>query len=351
MKEETDSQQSGTKDQLADLLKHGKPRAPAPEVTRARAFQHLHAHWSERIQRKRKRRKAISWGIAASTIFACVILVNTVNNDGGAPGVRVAEIVRTSGADVRLQTDRSSQPMLATMADSLSANSSLITGTDSRLALAWSKGGSLRVDQDTEMKLVSPERIRLVIGTVYFDSIPNSSAASEPKSFLIETPYGLVTHIGTQFATRITDDGLTISVREGEVTVESDNGRLLISAGEEFDIGRAGLREERHVEAYSDQWQWVQNIAPTFDAEDRSAYDLLRWIGRETGHKINYSSDAVADFARQGSLTGMDGLAPMHALKALPYATDLHYNIDDGVIQINLKEVPDSNPQTTPDGR
>ena len=207
------------------------------------------------------------------------------------------------------------------------------------------------MDQDTEIDIVSPERVRLVTGSIYFDSISNHNTASEPTSLSIETPYGLVTHLGTQFSTRIKDDGLTISVRAGEVAIVCAIGRLLLSPGDEFDICRAGLREERHVEAFGEQWQWVQNIAPTFDAEGRSAYDLLRWIARETGHTINYHNDDIADVARQGTLTGMQGLAPMHALKALPYATDLRYDIVDGVINISATDLPDRGRRTTPDGR
>lgn len=347
MNDNIDSQTDDAKDPLSDLLKRGKPREPAPEMTRARAFQQLHAHWSERTRRKRNRRRFIRVAVAASTIFAVAVVLNTVNNST----VTVAEIVRIAGADVRLQANRWSQLTDVSTAAGVSSNSTLITGTDSRLALAWTNGGSLRVDEETEMNIVSPERIRLVAGAVYFDSFSDREAALEPTPFSIETPYGVATHLGTQFSTRMKDDGLTISVREGEVTIAGDNGRVLISAGEEFEIDPAGRHEQRRVETYSEQWQWVQDIAPTFDAEGRSAYELLRWIGRETGHTIDYSNDAVADFARQGTLTGMEGLAPMHALKALPYATNLRYDIIDGIIQIRLMDLPAQGRHATPDGK
>ncbi len=338
-------------DPLADLLKRGKPREPAPQATRERAFKQLHAHWSEGAQRKRQRRRVVSWAVAASTFFAVAIVFNAVNNGSFSPGASVAEIARSSGTNVHVRMHRWSQPTALSSLDGLPANSTLTTGTASRLSLAWKKGGSLRVNEDTEVYIVSPERVSLVAGSIYFDSISSQGTASAPQSLSIETPYGLVSHLGTQFSTRLQDDVLTISVREGEVAIASSKDRLLLSAGDEFDIDQAGLREQRHVEAFGEQWQWAQNIAPTLDSNKRSAYELLEWIARETGHSVHYDSDDIVTFARQGTLTGMQGLAPMHALKALPYATDLQYDIVDGVINIRATDLPHRVRQTPAEGK
>lgn len=351
MTDNIDRQTSDAIDQLSNLLKRGKPRVPAPDAARERAFEQLHAHWSKRTRHQRNRRRTMSWAVAASILIAVVIVLHNVNSHSFTPTVIAAKIVRSSGTDVHRRANRSSQVTEVSAADGVFANSTLITGTNSRLALAWTTGGSLRLDEATELNIVSPERVRLVIGSIYFDSIANQSTASEPRSLSIETPHGVVTHLGTQFSTRLQDDELTISVREGEVEIANADRRLTLSAGDEFDINRAGLREQRHVEAYGGQWQWIENIAPTFDSNSRSAYDLLEWIGRETGYSIHYHDVATATLAHRGTLTGMAGLAPMHALKALPYATDLRYDIVDGVINISVSNLPDRGRQTTPDGR
>ncbi len=351
MTDNIETQSGDARDPLADLLKRGKPRQPAPQAARERAFKLLHARWSERVQRKRQRRRVVTWAVAASTFLAVAIVFNTVNNGGFTSGASVAEIARFSGSDVYLRLHRWSQPTAISSVDALPANSTLITGAASRLALAWKKGGSLRMKEETEITIVSPERVRLVAGSIYYDSIANHSAAAEPKSLAIATPYGVVTHLGTQFSTRMRADVLTISVREGEVTVTNGKDRLLLAAGDEFDIDQAGLRAQRQVEGYGEQWQWAEDIAPAFDSDKRSAFDLLKWIARETGHTVHYDSDDIVTFARQGTLTGMQGLAPMHALKALPYATDLRYDIVDGVINISTTNLPNRNRQTAPDRR
>ncbi len=351
MNDKFERQTDDAKDPLADLLKRGKLRQPAPPAARERAFQQLHAHWSEQVQRKRQRRRVVTWAVAASTFLAVAIVFNTANNGGFTADVSVARIARSSGTDIHLRRHRWSQPTAISSVDDLPANSTLITGAASRLALAWKKGGSLRINEETELNIVSPERVRLVAGSIYFDSILNHDTATAPTSLAIETPYGVVQHLGTQFSTRMQGDVLTISVREGEVSVEDGKNRLLLSAGDEFDIDQAGLRAQRQVKAFGEQWQWAQDIAPTFDSNKRSAYELLDWIARETGHTVHYDNDDLATFARQGTLTGMEGLTPMHALKALPYATDLRYNIVDGVINISATDLPNRSRQTAPERR
>lgn len=339
------------KDPLADLLKRGKPRQPAPQAARERAFEQLHAHWSRRVQRKQQRRRVMTWAVAASAFLAVAIVFNTANNGGFTAGASVAAIARSSGSDVYLRINRWSQPTLVSSIDGLSANSTLITGAASRLALAWKNGGSLRINEQTEVDIVSPERVRLVAGSIYFDSILNHNTAAAAKSLAIETPYGVIQHLGTQFSTRMQDDVLTISVREGEVTIVSTNDDLLLTAGDEFDIDQAGLRAQRHVDPFDKQWQWAEDIAPAFDSNKRSAYELLAWIGRETGHTVHYDTDAIVTLARHGTLTGMEGLTPMHALKALPYATDLRYDIVGAVINISAIKPPLKDRQTAPEER
>lgn len=351
MNDNIERQTGDAKDPLADLLKRGKPREPAPQAARERAFEQLHAQWSERTQSKRKRRRFVSWAVAASTFLAVAIVINSVNHGGFTAAASVADIARSSGTDAYIQMHRWSQPTAISSVDGLPANSTLITGAASRLALAWKKGGSLRINEETEMSIVSPERVRLVTGSIYFDSNLNQDTAADPKSLAIETPYGVVQHLGTQFSTRIQGDVLTISVREGEVTITEGKDRLLLSAGDEFDIDQAGLRAQRHIETFGEQWQWTQEIAPTFDSNKHSAYELLAWIARETGHTVHYDNDDLVTLARQGMLTGMEGLTPMHALKALPYATDLRYDVVDGVINISTTNLPNRSRQPAAEER
>jgi hypothetical protein len=226
----------------------------------------------------------LTWGLAASMILAVGVIFNNSDNSEYIPSAAISQVARVSGDEVRVAGTGSDRSRPVVGSDLLTANQTVRTGPRSRAAINWGNGGSLRIDENSEVELVAADRIRLLAGAVYFDSTPDAGNASDPMSFSVETPYGLVTHVGTQFATRLHRNVLTLSVREGEVVLATTGRRFSLPAGDEFDIGRNGVTAERKVKAFGDHWHWAEDIAPSFGAEGRSAQELLAWIGRETGH-------------------------------------------------------------------
>ena len=325
-------------DQVAKLLRHARRRAPAPAATRERAFAKLHDHWSARRHRKRVRRAVLGWAMAASTVLAVGISLLAVY--GGTPSahVTVAHLLKTTGNGVQL-VGADGFSSLAEATD-LAQGQILRTGADSRAALAWNHGGSLRMDAGTEIELVSADLVRLVSGSVYFDSeSPDARTDAEP-AFSVETPFGLATHVGTQFQTRLHDNMLTLSVREGEVALASGGKRVLLPAGDEYDVKRTGVDARRAIQSWDESWQWTQDIAPAFTAEGNSVQALLNWIARETGYTVRYRDHTTAQFARQVTVHGLDSLSPMNALQSIPYIADLQYELNNGVIEIRMLDMP-----------
>jgi ferric-dicitrate binding protein FerR (iron transport regulator) len=321
-------------DQVADLLKHATRRAPAPAATRERAYARLHEHWSQRTAQKQSRRNVLQWALAASMLLAVGLLFTFGSINDVAPLVPVAELQRTSGNGVQvINADGSSNT-----SSELAVGQTLRTGAGSRAALALSNGGSLRIDARSEIELVAANQFRLHTGAVYFDS--ESAHAGANEAFSVDTPYGLVTHVGTQFQTRLRDNALTLSVREGEVALAANGQRLLLPAGDEIDLNVDGVTAERKIRAHDDLWRWVQDIAPSFDSEGRSVQALLDWIARETGYRVHYRDDATAEFASRINVHGMDRLEPLQALHSIPYIADLKYELIDGVIEISLLDLP-----------
>lgn len=325
-------------DQIAGLLKHATRRAPAPPATRERAYAKLHQHWSLRSGRKRIRRNTINWAMAASIVLVIGIAFLLTNSDGLFSPVTVAQLQRTAGNGVQVISD---DGVTSPSGETVFASGQILrTDASSRVALTWRNGGSLRIDTRSEIEFVSAARVRLLSGAVYFDSESAMSPAASDATFSVETPYGLVTHVGTQFQTRIQGEQLTLSVREGEVSLAANGQRLLLPAGDEVDLDTDGVSAERKIRAHGDHWQWVQDIAPSFDSEGRSVQALLDWIARETGYRVHYRNPATAEFAGRIRLHGLDRLGPMQALHSIPFIADLQYQLIDGVIEISLLDLP-----------
>src|SRR5688572_29739396 len=90
----------------------------------------------------------------------------------------------------------------------------LVTGTE-RAALRLGDALSLRLDVDTRLVLEAPDRVRLVAGAVYVDS----GGLTNSRALAIDTPAGVVRHVGTQFQVRVAGDDVRVQVREGRVLI------------------------------------------------------------------------------------------------------------------------------------
>ncbi|WP_156762852.1 FecR domain-containing protein [Woeseia oceani] len=338
MDKQTNDETRTADDQVADLLRHARRRAPAPQAARERAFAKLHGHWSARQQQKRRRRAVLGMALAASTVLAVGMAFFATDSSLLPAAVAVAELQRTSGNGIQV-IGADGQVSPAANAELL-LGQTLRTRAGSRAALAWNSGGSLRMDEATEIELIAADRVRLVSGTVYFDSEPAVADNGIALAFSIETPFGLATHVGTQFQTRLHNDRLTLSVREGEVAVAAAGQRVLLPAGDEVDFDRSGVSAERKIQTWDERWQWVQAIAPAFAAEGNSVQALLNWIARETGYVVSYRDNATAEFVSRVIVHGLDKLSPMSALQSIPYVADLQYELHDGVIVVSLLDLP-----------
>ncbi len=79
--------------------------------------------------------------------------------------------------------------------------------------------------------------------------------------------------------------------------------------------------------------------APGFDIEGRTLGEFLRWIGRETGWKIDLSAAAVersvGDIVLHGSTAG---LRPDRAAFVVLAGADLTGESVDGTLRVSLRQ-------------
>lgn len=320
-------------ERLAELIRRGGARAQPAPAARAAAEQAVRAEWRQLVARRR-RQQATRWSVAVAAAVVVGVAVWVAAPLTQQPGVAMASVARVSG------------PVVAGPGGWLAADSALAAGTalavgdevrsatGGRAALEIG-GASLRLDEQSEIVLVAADRIALRRGAVYVDT---GTEAASARSLVIETPVGTVEHLGTQYETRLAGDAVRVTVREGRVRMRGAGPDIDGSAGERLTVQRTGDTARQPVGAADAAWAWVGAIAPGIDIENRPLPEFLRWVGRETGREIGYSSAAAEQAAQAVVLRGsVAGLTPEQALSAVLATTDFDYQQAPGRVLIGLK--------------
>jgi len=317
---------------LGSLIRQGGAR-PRPDARlQAAVRKAVAAEWRAVVAARWRRRQR--WSVAAVAVFAAVMAGALVPRLV-EPGPVVAAVMRVNGA-VDIEGGRLlARPVRAVAGDALHAGSTIRSGAGSRLALEIN-GIALRLDQDSELVVRAADSVELRHGAVYLDS-GAQGGASPP--LVIGTRFGSVEHLGTQYETRVSADGLRVRVREGRVQLqrvgqEAVNGQ----AGEQLMLDSDGVVRRQHIARDGMDWAWVSEIAPAYDIEDRSLFDFLLWVSRETGCELAFGSAAVEQLARDTVLHGsIQGLSPERALSAVLVATSLQHVRTRGSLRVDFR--------------
>lgn len=215
----------------------------------------------------------------------------------------------------------------------ISAGDVVRTAAGARAALRLGAQSSLRLDEGTEVTLLSTERVELHRGAVYVDS---GVADASRKPVEIVTPMGIAQDVGTQFEVRLLASGLRVRVREGMVVLRYAAASVARAAGEQLTLWSSGELERAALRSDDPGWSWTETVAVAPDIENQPLGTVLAWVVRETGRTVRYSSPEVERRAGAVIMHGsIRDLAPLDALDAVLAATDLSYAImDDGSILI-----------------
>jgi hypothetical protein len=202
-------------------------------------------------------------------------------------------------------------------------------------------GTLLRLDESTEITLVSGDEIFLQSGRVYLDTMPGQAG---DKAITIHTAQGLVRHLGTQFITQWSEHGLLISVREGEVLYQplpdSQQEPAQAGAGQQLEVTTGGEISMEAIPTWGTEWAWAEALSPGFTSDGRSLADLFQWAGRELGRQVEYSP-ATAE--AEAAATVLHGNLDVHPLQALSVATatsNFTTRLSEGRIIITISEGP-----------
>ncbi len=206
-----------------------------------------------------------------------------------------------------------------------------------RAALLLTGGQSLRLDDDTVVRLDSELSISLDSGAVYISSTDGSGPGVE-----VRTALGTATEIGTQFEVRLEHGTLDVRVREGLVSLTRGAEDYQINHGISFSVDAEGTVTTASITAWDPAWAWTQGIAPAFAIEGRSALAYLDWVSAETGLSVRFADAEVERIAATTLLHGtIEGLAPAETPAAVLPTCGLTAVEDTGALVVRPLDTGD----------
>jgi len=308
-------------DLLARLLALSRSAVPAEAPGGARAYEHVRQHWLGELRRRRsaRRRRFAVFAVAATVSVALIAGLRARREDGGAAPIEVATLELARGS--------------AAPQGPLVAGCTLATDAASRLALRTRSGHSVRLDVSTRVRLVSGDELALESGAVYVDSAGPAGPATD--SLTVDTSFGRLSDLGTQFEARIVGDELRVRVREGQIALAGPAGTTGASAGQELDVAATGTATRRAIDLAGGEWAWVESVAPPFDIHGRKLHELLVWAARERGLRLHFADLKLARTALEVQLSGsVEGMTPEEALRAVLPTCGMTQRSEHGVLLV-----------------
>ena len=319
-------------DSLRDLLREAGAREMPPANVVNDVRQAVFEEWQQLV-RQRRRVRFVRYGLAASVIVAIVAVLLLLQPMRMLPGQPVATVARVEGT-LQMATDGRDAWQAVLPGTTVSSGAMLRADEGTRAALDFA-GLSVRLDGGSLIELKDNDRVALDAGALYVDADP--APAVNAQNFVVETLYGSVRHVGTQYAVRTLSGGIAVSVREGRVEIQRDGQQYTGTAGEHIVVSRRGELQREAISPQDSRWQWASSIAPVFAIERRPLAEFLDWASRETGKHVSYASPEVQARAEQLILRGsVSGLPPEQALAAVLATTPFKHVQKDDSIRIEL---------------
>jgi len=330
------SQEKSGGDVLQALFQHASARErPSAELERA-ARDTLSAEWRQIATHRKRRRQLAGLALAASVLVAVGFAISVSGTfSSPAPAIQLAVVEKQAGR-ARILADESAEKFEILRIDSgLMSRQVVETGPGSVTGLLWIHGQSIRLDENTRVRLESSGLIRLDRGRMYVDT---AKSAAKAETLLISTPAGLVRHVGTRYMTVVSLAGTTLSVRSGKVMIDLEGIEHLVSRGEQINVGGDGQRTMQQIETWGEQWQWAERSSPTIDADGKTIAELIDWVAGETGHTVEYASSDAERQARNTIFRGQLELEPMKALSTITQTSGMDAQVLDGRIVVSLAQ-------------
>jgi len=338
MSEESDKRVDAVDDDaaLASIIKLAGERPDIPLAVESRVYHRVEEEWrnatvsqnSDEVYRKVRsswrRGNLMRWilpaGVAATAVIATVFM-----SQPDPVAVRVAATVSTVVGAEQFGAKYASGA-------EIHAGDMISTGEGEGLSLLLARNESLRIDENTELRVDAADQYTLLRGRVYADT---GQFIYRNGGLKIDTPLGLVTDVGTQFSVTARGESLDVAVREGRVDVQTATDVHAARVGERLLLAPGEGATVTDLDTHDDYWDWIVDLTPAFDLTNRSLLDFLKWAARETGRELIFISDESRMSAMRTDVHGsVSGLTPEEALQAILATTTVRYRIERDKIVI-----------------
>lgn len=292
------------------------------QLDSARVYANVRREWNRTPARSRIRRWGLPMALAASAILAVAVVLQPATP---VPlNVPVGTIVRNLG-DVPKKFAPGSQ---------VYPGQTVITGEDGGMSIRLTNAESLRLDESTKLTVMTGNQFRLLEGRVYADT---GEFMYRDKGLIIETSLGTVTDVGTQFSVHEKGRLLDVAVREGRVDVVDGAREHIAVAGERVTLEPGLVASVSTLDSHDEYWDWVTDLSPSYDIENRSLLDFLRWAARETGRELEFEDNELRMAAMRTDLHGsVQGFSPTDAVAAvLATTTTFKYRMEKDKIVVS----------------
>jgi ferric-dicitrate binding protein FerR (iron transport regulator) len=291
-----------------------------------------HESWSrmllEGARAPRHSRMKTMLGLAIAAGLAAIAMLSWTRLSA-PPAPQVVARIATLTGGASLRDDRGE--IIARAALAIHSGTTLAT-SEGRVALTFGDSLALRIDRGTRLRFDSRNQVTLLEGALYVDS----GGVNTVPALRIETPAGVVRHVGTQFQVLVTGSTTRVRVREGRVLLErASGGPTDIAAGDELRVAGDALQWQRGLPSFGVEWEWSAAIAPALEIENRPLAEFLTWMAREHGWQVQYTDETLQhrtlDIRLHGSLEQLDGSA---MLERVSLVTGVPLAARDGVLWV-----------------
>ena len=325
---------------MARLLRLAGPRAEIPENAESRVYAKVLSEWQastqtpddarvyDRVHRSWKsqalRSRMLRWGLPLAAAASAALIAILVTQPEPIPVIgvgTVAKVIAPVAGDSALL-----------LGDEIYPGMTIETKQGQGYSFLLARNESLRLGESSVLRVESGDQFTLLRGRVYADT---GEFVYRDGGLRIDTTFGAVTDIGTQFAVSLQDSYLDVAVREGHVDVRQDTHKFIAMSGERLMLQAQGDVEVSLLPMTDQFWDWTTDLAPTFDIEGKSLLEFLKWAARESGRILFFQDSDLRMEAMRTDLHGsIENFAPLEAVASVLATTAFSYHVEPDRIVI-----------------
>lgn len=339
-KQTTDEEMKLDEEAMARLLRIAGPRAEIPEDTESRVYARVLKEWQSSTEtpdgarvydlvHRTWRRDAVlaatkRWILPIALAASAALIATFISQPEQASPVAVGTVAKV--------VSPAAGGSAYTLGDEIFLGTTIETGEGEGLSFLLARNESLRLGENSTIRVDAGDQFTLMSGRVYADT---GEFVYRDGGLRIVTAFGAVTDIGTQFAVSVEDDLLDVAVREGRVDVRRDSHKYIAMSGERITLKEQGDVSVEPLALTADYWNWTTDLVPVFDIEGRSLMDFLKWVARESGRILFFEDSELRMAAMRTDLHGsISDFSPLQALESVLATTTFRYRLESDSIVI-----------------